>query len=288
MPLTETQKGDLFVFSEAVLWAFFPVVTALTLKFLPPFASLAYSSLFAAVFFAAAMLVRGKFSELRRRGIWTYVFLSVFFIGWLFYGLFFVGLKFTTAGNAGIISLMELFFSYLWFVVWKKEEFLRAHTAGAVLMLAGAVIILFPKRGLSFHGGDLIILAATACAPLGNYYQQKLRRRISSETMMFLRSLLTFPVFFGALFIFRLNPSGAALRGALWLLLLNGTLLLGLSKIFWLEAIHRITVTKANALASVGPFFTLIFAYMILGERPEIWQWLSLVPIATGTWLLTA
>ena len=72
-------------------------------------------------------------------------------------------------------------------------------------MLIGAVIILFPKSGLSFHAGDWIILVASAFPPLGNYFQQKLRKEVSSETILFVRSCLSFPFFFLLAYLLREN-----------------------------------------------------------------------------------
>ncbi len=287
MNISETRKGEWYIFGGGVLWAFFPIVTIVTFAGLSPMASLAWGTLLAAVFFGATVILKGRQRELLKREIYPPIFLIAFFIGWLFYGLYFSGLKFTTAGNAGIIALMEIFFSYLLFNVWKKEKFSLAHSVGAVLMLLAAAIILFPKQDWAFHGGDFLVLAASACAPFGNFYQQKLRQAVSSETILFLRSLLAFPVFFLLAAIFGAGASWGAVRGAAWLLLFNGFLILGLSKIFWIEGIHRISVTKSNALSAVTPALTLLLAYIFLRQNPTVWQLLALVPMALGVWLLT-
>jgi len=287
MRLSQTTKGDLAIFAEAVLWAFFPIITILSFTTFNPVTSLAWSTLFAAVFFGLVMAARGKVKEIFNPKIYRYIIVIAFFIGWLFYGFYFFGLKYTTAGNASVIALTELFFSYLLFNVWKEQEFSRAHTAGAVLMLLGAVIILYPKQGLNFHSGDWLVLLASACAPVGNYYQQKARQIVSSETILFLRSLLTFPFFFLLAYFLKAQTGFGAAEKSLVFLLFNGFVVLGLSKIFWMEGIHRISVTRANALSSVTPLFTLIFAYFILRQSPTVWQLAALVPLGGGLILLT-
>ncbi len=275
------------IFGEAVIWAFFPIITILSYQSLPPILSLAYSSIFAVLFFGAIIIFRKKTKEIFHPKVWLYIPVIAFFITILFYGFFFTGLQYTTAGNASIIALMELFFSYLFFNIWKKEYFSVGHTLGAALMLVGALIILFPKHGLNFNRGDILILLAVACPPVGNYYQQKLRKFVSSETILFLRSLVAIPVFFILAAILKAGADFNGFVKSFWFLAINGILLLGLSKIFWMEGIHRISVTKANALASVAPLFTLIFSYWILKEQPQIWQLLALVPIGFGVGLLT-
>ena len=287
MRLSENTKGELYILGESLLWSAFPVVTILSYSTLNPVATLSWSTLFACVFFGFVMLIKGKAREILNPKIWPMIFLPAIFIGWLFYGFYFTGLKYTTAGNAGIIALMELFFSYLLFNVWKKELFEQKHVFGAALMLLGALVVLFPKYGLSFHSGDLLVLAATMFSPFGNYYQQKLRKLVSSETILFLRSLLTFPFVFFLAFVLKLSPGWHGVSSHLWLLILNGVVLLGLSKIWWLEGIHRISVTKANALAVVAPLLTLFFAAIFLHQKPTFWQLLAFVPMAAGLLLLT-
>jgi drug/metabolite transporter (DMT)-like permease len=287
MNLSETRKGELAILAEALLWSIFPIITILSYTSLNPVTSLAWSTLFASVFFGFVMLIKSKTREIFNPQIWPMILLPVFFVGWMYYGLYFLGLKFTTAGNASIIALMELFFSYLFFNIWKKQDFSKAHTFGAVLMLFGAVIVLFPKQGLSFHGGDFLVLLATAFAPVGNYYQQKLRKIVSSETILFLRSLLTFPFAFLLGLFLRAEIGPNVIEKYFWLLLLNGFIALGLSKLWWLEGIHRISVTKANALSVVAPLFTLFFAFLILHQVPTIWQLSAFIPMAAGLILLT-
>jgi drug/metabolite transporter (DMT)-like permease len=282
-----TLKGDLNIIGEAVLWSLFPIVTILSFGSLNPITSLAWSTLFAAIFFGAVMLARGRGKELFAPQIWRYIFFISFFIGWLFYGFYFIGLKSTSSGNASIIALMELFFSYLLFNVWKKQHFSGRHTIGAALMVFGALIILFPKNGWTLHSGDFLILIAAACAPMGNYFQQKARILVSSETILFLRSILTFPFFFLLAIALKTPATFSTLQKSFWLILLNGTIILGLSKIMWLEGIHRISVTRANAISSIGPLFTLLFAYLILNQQPTFWQLSAFAPMALGLWLLS-
>jgi drug/metabolite transporter (DMT)-like permease len=287
MQLSETTQGDLAVFGEAVLWAFFPIITILSFSRLSPLVSLAWSSVFLVLFFGLLIVVRGKTREILIPEVWKYIPLITVFITLLYYGLYYTGLKYATAGDASIIALMELFFSYVLFNLWMKQFFSALHTFGAVLMLLGAVIILFPKTGLSFHGGDFFVLAATMCAPIGNFYQQKLRKIVSSETIVFLRSLAAIPIFFILAFAFKVNAPFSAIQKSFWYLALNGIVILGLSKLMWMEGIHRISVTRANAVSSITPLFTLIAAYFIFHQAPTLWQLGAFVPLAAGLMLLT-
>ena len=210
----------------------------------------------------------------------------MFFISVLTYGLFFLGLERTTAGNAAIINLFEVFTSFVFFNVLRSERISRDYKIGAFLMVAGAIIVL----ARDFSGvniGDFLVLGATICAPVGNLFQQKAREAVSSETIMFLRSVLAVPIIFALAYVLGEHASLVDVQVALPFLLVNGAVVLGFSRILWIEAIHRISVTKAQALASVAPLITLLFAWLLLNQVPNIWQLASLVPLILGVLLLT-
>jgi drug/metabolite transporter (DMT)-like permease len=81
-------------------------------------------------------------------------------------------------------------------------------------------------------------------------------------------------------------PSGTTILGSLPLLFLNGFFLMGLSKILWIEAIHRVPIAKAISLSAVSPLFTLGFAYSLLGEVPTAFQIAGVIPMIAGVCLL--
>ena len=286
MNITETKKGELFIFTEGFLWAFFPVITILSYGKLPSLISLAYSTLFASIFFGTIVLFKKTWRDLLNPLVWKYVLFIVFFIGVLFYSFFYIGLTKTTAGNGSIIGLFEIFTSFLLFHVFKKESISSEYKVGAFLMVLGALIIL--GRDFSHTNvGDIFILIATFCTPLGNHFQQKVRKIASSETIMFLRSILAFPIIFLLAYFLNQHASFSDVKHSLFFLLVNGVFILGVSKILWIEAIHRISVTKAMALSSLTPFMTLFIAWIFLKQAPNAWQFISLIPLSIGIFLLT-
>lgn len=284
--LSEERKGELYLAAEIFLWGFFPVVVVLSYASVPAFLSLAWSTIFATIFFVGLIAYKGRWHEFKNALLWKYAAVSTFFIGILYYGLFFLGLTFTTPGNAALIGQFEVLTAFLLFNVWRKEQFGFEYRVGTALMIAGVFIVLAPNfSGVNL--GDFLILAATFCAPVGNLYQQRARRIASSETILFLRSAISFCFFFSFAYVLQEQASISNLVSAAPYLAVSGILMLGLSKIMWLEAIHRISVTKAISLASAAPFLTLIFSLILLGQAPTLMQLLSLVPLVLGTLLLT-
>ncbi|MBI4094045.1 DMT family transporter [Candidatus Kaiserbacteria bacterium] len=284
--LSEERKGELYLAGEIFLWGFFPVVVVLSYASVPTFLSLAWSTAFAAVFFGLVIAYKNLWHEFRNTLMWRYVLISTFFIGILYYGFYFAGLVHTTPGNAALIGQFEVFTAFAFFNVWRKEHFTFEYRVGALLMIIGVLTVLSPNfTGINL--GDFLILAATVFAPPGNFFQQKARRVASSETILFLRSVISVVFFFLFAQLFHEQVSVGNLTAVILFLGINGVLLLGLSKILWLEAIHRISVTKAIALGSAAPFLTLLFSWAMLGQAPTLLQLVALVPLILGTLLLT-
>lgn len=246
----------------------------------------AWTTLFSAVYFALFVTYKKRWFELKNPLVWKYSGLSALFIGVLLYGFYFVGLSKTTPGSASIIALMEVLTSLLFFNVLRGEKFPKRYLIGALLMVVGAVIVLWPKfSGLAI--GDLLVLVSTFFAPPGNLFSQKARKIASSETVMLIRSLVATPVIFLIAIILGVQGTMEQIKISLPFLLINGFLIMGLSKILWIEAIHRISVTKAIALNSFTPLLTLCLSWFILNQVPSVWQLVSLIPLILGVLLLT-
>ena len=284
--MTEERKGELYIFYGAFTWSLFPVITVLSYRSLPSFISLALSTFIACVVFFLIVLYKKKLRELNNPLLWKYILGIVFFVGILYYVFTFYGLTKTTPGNASIIALFEVCTSYIFFHVIRKEPFSFKSKVGSVLMIIGAMLVLAPNFS-KVNSGDLFILLATFSAPFGSLLQQKAKKISSSETIMFLRSLIAAPIILLIAYMFKQSLEAQNIRDSIIFLLINGIFLLGLSKMFWLEGIARISVTKSNALSSVAPLMTLFFAWLILHQSPTWWQISSLVPFFFGVLLLT-
>lgn len=285
MKQTTERIGELFILFQAFLWGLFPVITVLSLKNLSPLISLGVSTFLAACFFAVIISFKRKWQEIKNISAVIDMLWATLFISILYFGFYFLGLRYTSAGNASLIALSEILFSYLFFQVWRKDSLPLPHLVGAVLMISGAVIVLYPNVQ-TFQIGNLLVLTATIFPPLGNFFHQKARKKISSEMMLFIRSFAGGIVILIFAFFLRTPISALAIQNALPFLAINGFVMLGFSKIFWIEGIHRISVTKANALDSISPLVTLLFAWIFLRNTPTVWQLFSFIPLFFGIILL--
>lgn len=286
MAATEKVRGEVYVGLDVFLTALLPVVAVLTYGRLSSINSLAWSTFIAALICAALVVARKRLHELKNVRVLMYGALSALYIGILFYGFYYAALSYTSPGNVSILILFQVFTAFVFFNVIRGEPFSRAYKIGAALMIAGALIVL-ARDWQSPNVGDLLVLVSAVWTPLGNYYQQKGRDIASTETLLLLRTGLASIAFFLFLSMSNTIASLSDVREAFPYLLFNSVAVFVLAKIFWIEGIHRMSVTKAIALAALGPFFTLLFSLLILGEVPNAWQLVSLAPFVVGVLLLT-
>lgn len=284
--LNREHQGELLLLSSTLLWGLFPVITILSFSALSPLVSAGISTLIAALVFAAMLTVRGRWKQLLVTEAYRDILLSTLLIGVALYGLIFLGASYTSANNMAIILLLEIFFTQLILGFWGKESMTLGQRVGSVLMVLGALVILFPGE-LKLNRGDLILVFACCIPPLGNYFMQQARKRVASETIMFVRSTIGGLTLLCLGLIVESEPSLHAVKSSLWFLIINGILLLGVSKILWIEAIHRISISKASALSAVNPLITMVFAYLLLSETPTSAQLIGFIPIALGLFFLT-
>ena len=283
--MTREREGELYALVLSVLESLFPILSLFAIR-----AVGALNTYFFVVVIATAVLLltlRAKegFGDLFKRAampdlLWTSFYITTLFI------LIFVGLRYTTAGNMAVILTLQLLFSYLYFNLFGSEKLNALQTFAAFLMGAGAVVILFPAQ-FRFNKGDLLILIAAAIAPLANYYQKRARAHVSSLTILTFRNLVALPVLFAAAALAEGLPSAAKLAEALPYIVAVALLVYVLAKILWIEALHRIGITKLSAMIAFIPLFTLLFAYPVLHELPTTRQMLGILPIIAGALLIT-
>lgn len=283
--MTKEREGEILMVGLSLLESWFPIFSIVAISYIGALHTYTYSLLIALAFFIVIMFKRDRFKELKNRAAYKDLLLTSFWITSLF-ALVFIGMRYTTAGNMAVIIFLQLLFSYLYFNILGKEKMHTLHVWGAFIMGIGALIILIPDE-LTLNKGDLLILVAAAIAPFANLYQKRAREFCSSETILGFRTFVGLP--FIALMAWAFEPAVQydAFVSALPSLLFIGILIYVVSKIMWIEALHRTTITKLSAMLGLVPMMTLIFAYFYLHEVPELRQVLGIIPVLAGGYLIT-
>ena len=285
--LSKRRQGEFFQFAGLLLWAFFPIVTVWVNASIDPIWQAALATLFAVPVFAILLTVKNCWSELQNRAAWLPMIISSLLIGVIFFGLTFTAYRYTTAGNGSIISLSEVLYSFVFFgLIMRHERYTFSAFLGTILMLIGAGLVLF-QGSFQPQLGDLILLGALFLTPIGNYFQQQARQHVSSGTIMFFRSALSGICLSIIAFYFNGMPAVNDFSGeTLILIAVSGLFFMGISKMLWLEAIHRIPVAHANSISAFTPGLTLALAFFILGEVPTWWQVAGFLPMLAGAWII--
>lgn len=283
--MTKEREGELLMVGLAVIESWFPIFSISAMAYIGALHTYTYSLIIALFFFIIIMYKRDRFKELKNKAAYKDLLLTSFWITTLFL-LVFIGMQYTTAGNMAVIIFLQLLFAFLYFNVLGKEKMDTLHIIGATVMGIGALIILIPDE-LSFNKGDLIILLGAAIAPFANYYQKRARVYCSSETILGFRTVVGLPFIAVMAWYFEPATSYEGFIAALPYLLFIGTFIYVLSKIMWIEALHRISITKVSAMLGLVPVMTLIFAYFYLNEIPNIRQMLGILPVLAGGYLIT-
>ena len=285
---SEKQKGEFAAYGAAILWSLFPIVTVVTVSALPSLFTAAISTGLSSLFFAVTLTWRKEWKKAQSAEVWRDMLLTTLFIGIIFYGLVFTGYRFTSPGNGAMVGLMEVFFAFVIInLLWKHERFIPVHALGALLMVIGALFVLIPKGTVGLNVGDLLILLATVSAPIGNIYAQRARKAVTADMIMFVRSIISAVFLMVLAWLLEPIPSFQVLASVWWFLLLNGIVLMGLTKILWIEAIHRLPIAKTVALTEVEVLLTLVFAYLLLGQTITPEQAMGILPMLGGVFLLT-
>lgn len=252
------REGELLMVFISILESLFPIISIYSIVLIGAIYSYAFILVIATVILTSLLIYKNEWLCLFNPHAQKDMLLTSFFITALFL-LLFLSLRYTTAGNVAVLVFMQLLFSYLYFNLFGSENMRTLHLIGASFMGVGAVVMLMPDE-LKFNLGDLLALSAAAIAPMANLYQKRARQYVSTITILTYRNILAIPVVFAAAALFEPVPASDAFIKALPYLLANGILVYVLAKIFWVEALHRISITKMSAMLALIPIFTLIFA----------------------------
>jgi drug/metabolite transporter (DMT)-like permease len=283
--MQKEREGELFMIMLSVLESLFPILSLFSIALVGAVYSYAFVVVIATLMLLTILTMQKNFATLFIPEAQKDLLLTSFFITLMFL-LLFISLRYTSAGNVAVLMFLQLLFSYLYFNIFGSEKLTPMHTLGAFLMGTGAIIMLFPED-LKFNIGDGMALTAAAIAPVANLYQKRARAHVGTITVLTYRNIAALPVLFALAFLLEPIPEQESLISALPYLIANGILVYVIAKIFWIEALHRISITKMSAMVALVPLFTLFFAYLILHEIPTLRQLVGILPILAGGYIIT-
>lgn len=285
--LSEERQGEIYIFLALITWAFFPLLVNVSAHSLPPLLFAGLSFLVAGIFTLIIVILRKKTKDLFNKKALPYMLSGAFFIAGVLFPLLFVAGQKTSAGNMALLGQSEVLFTFLFFGLMGFEKMTTNKILGGLLILAGVILTLFYDIDRHFNIWDFVIILACIFAPIGNYFQQKAVRMVSSFAHICLRNLLIGSILIICGLLFEKTPEIIFSQKNIFLILANGLIAFSISKIFFMESIKRIDVSKALALDASYPAFTVFFAFILLHEIPTINQVIGFFVILIGVYFTT-
>lgn len=280
------RQGEIYAAGMVFLESWFPIAAAISVTAIGGLHAYFYSLVVAVLGLLVWWLSRRKFSDLKQSHAYFPLAMTSLFITTLF-ALVFVALQYTSAINVAIILFLQVLFSYLFLGRKPGEQLNYAQVWGAVFMTFGALLVLFPGK-IQLQVGDFLVLLAAMISPFANLYQKRARKFVSSPTVLLVRSILALPVIYGLAVLLEPTPSSEQLMESAGALVFVGIMIFFLSKVLWIEAIHRLQITKVLALFAFAPLMTMLWSWWFLAQAPHWFQVLGALPICLGAYWITS
>lgn len=195
-------------------------------------------------------------------------------------------LQFTSASQAGMLTSMMPLITAIGAGLILKEKITKRLLFGAFLAVCGAVWLSISTDSSSVANnpvlGNFLEFMAMVC---GAGYAISIRRLSKKFSALFLTAVQSFAgaVFFFPFFLWEYTTAGFEfdLKAIAWTLYLGVVVTLGGYGLFNM-ALSRVEASKASIYINLIPVFTLLLAYLILGENMKFVELIASAVILLG------
>lgn len=269
-------SGPLYIILSALFWGLFPLLISKEGTSLHPLWNVALSTCISVVPFFILVSLRRQWGEMRHRKAIFYAVLSATFVGVCYYLLVFTGSHRTSPQNTSILLLLELVTSVVLLFPIREERLTLHEGIGALLLLFSAFLVVYEKM-TTFATGDFILIIASLLTPFGNLYAKKASMQLSTEFLLLVRNVWSSIVLCIVAILVVGTDRIVLSNKEIFVLLTTGLLMLGISKLFWMEGLIRLKVTSALAIhCAITPFVTFVGAFFFFWQYPTFNQLIAL------------
>ncbi len=224
------------------------------------------------------------YQELRhinRRTFWLIAISCILAI--IYPSLIFFALEKTTVTRIVLISRFEGIVYALMAWVFLKNTLKLPEIIGYLIIAIGVGIILF-SSGMQVSTADILVLSACVFYGLSEVFSFMLLDSISLPTFIFVRNFVSAIVFFIiATSLFGPEHFAEAFYGDLWIaMLIYAGITIVIGQLMWFRGAKDSNPIWPANFALITPFFTILFAYLLLHEVPDLSEWIAIVIIAIG------
>ncbi len=191
------------------------------------------------------------------------------------------GLSHTTASSAALLLNMEglATVTIAWIVF--RENVDRRLLLGAFAILAGAVLLSWNGRGVSFDSGALLVIGACIAWGIDNNFTRRISATDPVDIAM-LKGLIA-----GSANVALAVLTGAAFPNAVTMTAAEvvGLLGVGVSLVMFILALRHLGSARTGAYYSLAPFIGAVLAIALLGEPLTVKLLIAGVLMGIGLWL---
>lgn len=198
------------------------------------------------------------------------------------------GLDKTTAGNASLASALMPLAVILLNRVFKGVVLSIRTLCGILIAFAGVVfIILGSGKSISLDDGNMVGTIVVVLGQFGNayytIYAKDLLSKYSSTQIVSYIMVICAIIFWILSFINMDNVDFSSFSSSAWIsVVYSGIFALWLGNIIWVRAVGKVGSTRTALYQFLLPIFSLVFAYILLGETLVIGQVIGTIFILIG------
>jgi drug/metabolite transporter (DMT)-like permease len=255
----------------ALIWAGNFPLAKLGLAEIGPMTLAATRALIAApLLVLVSRLLEGPLPPLARRDLTAVLVLAATgFVGNS--TLWYVGMRFTTPANAGILAAASPVVVALAAAAWLRERLTPVNLAG--IGLTALAVVLTVARGsieilltLSVNGGDLIILASQLLWVIYTLYSRANLSTFSPLQMLAGAHVVAAGLLFPLALLERPWQSFASASWIVFVVILYSALLGTPAHIAFYQAVRTVGPGRAAVFTNLMPFLVLGLSWLLLGE----------------------
>ena len=197
----------------------------------------------------------------------------------------FLAARYVEPGTASLLSRTSIIFGLGLGILWLGERLTRVQTAGALLAIAGTIVITL-QPGDHLRAGSLIVVIATFLYALHSAVVKRYGSDMPFLEFFFFRLAATASVLFmlGGVQGQLVWPSGTA-----WLiLLLAATVNVVVSRGLYYLALRRLDMSVLTIALTLSPVVTWLWAIPLFGGWPTITDMAGGLAILAGVIIVSA
>jgi len=264
-----------------VLWGMYPILTHKIVLNLDPLFLVSVSMLIASVPFIIQLILKKEYKQLFSQKILRALVPVALFTA-AGQAFLFAGTKLTSGINTGLLLQVEPVYSLILGTIFLGEMVGGGQIGATLIMVAGAMTIVYKKGGVNLNFGDLLILLSPLMFQISHAIGKKILnkgakiglvlagRHLYGGIMLIIFAFITNK---SIISLFNINNIKTASYLGLYLSLLA---------FLWYSSIKKIPVSVASSFLPLTALVSLLGSVFFLKETISVQQYIGFFLIAGG------